>query len=75
MRFREIMHDVPMSDTHAFTAIVPLHPSLWSQFAKFVAASAEFQMLTRLQPEPDGWVVYIGCSTVAARDRLEQAWG
>ena len=76
MKFREIAHDALMSDTHAWTVTVPLHPTLWSQFAKFVADSpADFEMLTRLQPEPGGYVAYVGCSSPAARDRLEQAWG
>jgi hypothetical protein len=70
------MHDVPMSDTHAWTVVVPLHPSLWSQFERFVAGSpAEFELLAKLQPEPDGWIAHVGCSSRDARDRLEQVWG
>lgn len=60
MRHCEIIHNVPTSDSYPWTVTVSVHPSMWSQFAKLVHLSPdEFQMLTNLQPEPDGWVAYV----------------
>ena len=76
MRFREIADHVPMTDTHPWTVSVPLHPSLWSQFASFVRKSpTEFLLISKLTPEPDHWLGYVGCASPAARDHLEQVWG
>ena len=75
MRFRDIIHDVPTSDSHPWTVAVSLHPTRWSEFAKFVAKSPkDFCVLSKLQPKPLGWIVYVGCASETARDRLNETW-
>jgi hypothetical protein len=76
MRYRDILHDMPTSDTHPHTVALPLHPARWNEFATFVAKSpADFRLLSKLHPEPVGWFVFVGCASEAARKRLSETWG
>jgi len=75
MRLRDILHEVLPSDTHPVTVVVPLHPTQWSQFAKFIANSPEFRLLSKLMPDVGKWIVYVGCTSEAASKRLNEMWG
>jgi len=76
MRYRDIVHGEPISDTHPHMVALSLHPSKWEEFTKFVdAAPRDFRLLSKLHPEPLGWFIFIGCATEAARDRLNEVWG
>ncbi len=76
MRYRDIIREAPTSDSHPVTVVVSLPPTRWPEFTKFVANSpAEFQLLSKLTPDLAGWIVYVGCGSESARNRLNEAWG
>ena len=76
MKYREITHLFRIPDDHPYVVVAGIHPSLWTQLCKFVERSPDqFCLLAKLEPQPDEWTVYIGCSSTDARSQFDVAWG
>lgn len=76
MRFHEIAASYSTPDAHPYGVVISIHPSLWSQLGRYVDAfPRDFHLIDKIEPEPDNWVVHIGCASEAARDRFNAEWG
>jgi len=74
MRNAEITHPFTPPITHPYLATISIDPVDARRFLQLMEHHPELTLCHIDRQEPDCWIIYLGCASEEACDRVQDAW-
>lgn len=65
---------IKLPKSHPYLATLTIDPADWHRFEQMADDRPEIRIRKLDRSEPDRWIVYVACASVAVKDLLERAW-